>query len=359
MKKHPNIDVKLVNVPYADYFTKLETMIAGGSAPDMVFVESAYLPRYGGRNIMTDLTNYVKQDKSINLNDFFPKALELFKYKGRLFGIPNDVALSTVSYNKNLFDSAGLAYPKDNWTKDDMADLAKRLTKDINGDGKIDQWGICGFLWEQALYSNGGDIADDTETPRKSTLNSKAAIDAFQWMADLRLKYKVFGGDYFSGKAAMNIMGHWEVPNMVKLAKFKWDVVETPTFKQKATVGNGSAFMIPANSKHKKEAWELIKFYSGVEGQKILARDGFSTPALRTIAESDAFLKQPPYINEKAYLKGYNYLNRRIMTTQWSYIQTAIEAELNNVWSGKKSVQQAMTTLTPVVTKLLERDKNR
>ena len=65
-------------------------------------------------------------------------------------------------YNKDLFDKAGVAYPTNDWTWNDMLAAAKKLTLDTNKDGKIDQWGFAVnnivWVWAGFVWGNGGDI---------------------------------------------------------------------------------------------------------------------------------------------------------------------------------------------------------
>jgi multiple sugar transport system substrate-binding protein len=100
-----------------------------------------------------------------------------------------------VYYNKNLFDQAGVAYPQAGWSWDDFLKAAQALTKDTNGDGATDQYGVgteleairlAPFVWQ-----NGGEIVDDPAKPTRLALDTPAATEAFQWFVDLQVKHHV------------------------------------------------------------------------------------------------------------------------------------------------------------------------
>jgi multiple sugar transport system substrate-binding protein len=129
-KENPDLKVRMEDVPYSQYWTKLLTMSAGGSAPDVVFLESTRLPGFIKTDLLLPLDDFLKADKSFKSDDFYPQSIASFTYKGKLYGIPNDMAIYAIYYNKNLFDQKGVAYPKDNWTWDDFMKTAKSVMVD-------------------------------------------------------------------------------------------------------------------------------------------------------------------------------------------------------------------------------------
>jgi multiple sugar transport system substrate-binding protein len=93
-----------------------------------------------------------------------------------------------------MFDKAGLPYPTDQWTMNDLRETAKKLTKDTNGDGKIDQWGFSTDLWDMelfwssAVWGHGGEILDQEYT--KTLLGEPKARDAFHFINGLMVEDK-------------------------------------------------------------------------------------------------------------------------------------------------------------------------
>ena len=87
-----------------------------------------------------------------------------------------------------MFDKAGLAYP--DWTWDRFLEVAKKLAKDINGDGSLDQWGCATSMWwEDYVWQSGGEIV--SADGNKCLLDRPEAYKGLQFMSDLINRYHV------------------------------------------------------------------------------------------------------------------------------------------------------------------------
>src|SRR5205807_8370913 len=95
----------------------------------------------------------------LDLSDFPPALLELFRYQGARYGLPRDNDTTVIYYNKGAFDAAGLAYPRADWTWDDLRALARALTL-RDGDGRVARYGFAfeaAHWWRLWVWQNGGD----------------------------------------------------------------------------------------------------------------------------------------------------------------------------------------------------------
>ena len=141
------------------------------------------------------------------------------------FGLPRDLNLVGLYYNKAMFDAAGIPYPDDTWTWDTLVDVGKQLTLDKDGDGQTDQWGFytettdMENYWSELVWQNGGDIVSADRT--KTLLGTDEAIGGIQQLQDLIYTHKIMPpasvtailGDAFEqGQAAMESNGSWLVP---------------------------------------------------------------------------------------------------------------------------------------------------
>src|SRR3954451_17721540 len=136
MKLNPNIKVEVSYEAFNDYQTKLPTVMAGGAIPDLIHLHCSIAQDYGLRGAVRDMYEFMKKD-NVNKDDFFPFLLDQmsdFKTKSKLWAVPKDSAAYAVYYNKDMFDKAGLAYPKPDWTFAEFRDTAKKLTIDKNGN---------------------------------------------------------------------------------------------------------------------------------------------------------------------------------------------------------------------------------
>jgi len=368
-KKHPEIPVELQRLPYNEYTTKLLTEVAGGLAPDVVFTEVGNFADLFLRGALEPLNPYVQNDH-IDLSGYYPSVTDRFTVDGQIYVIPRDTApICVIYYNKKAFDDAGVAYPTDDWTIDDFVAIAKKVMKK-DATGKVTRWGFIDdwVMPEPWVYDFGGSYVDNVKHPTKWTF----AIDpdtqkAIQFRADMIGKYKIMmppsglaamggmgTGDMFSnGSEAMFISGIWKTPTFRMIKDFKWDVVMMPKgprgFRGFSTGGSG--YGILKSSKMKKEAWELVKYISGEEGAKKLAQTGLAQPALMKEANT-TFLDNSDPRNKKMLLEAVKYVKYPPMCKNWDEVtHSIIGPELDKVWNGTETAEEAMEKLKPMLEK--------
>jgi len=139
MQLHPNVEIKPEYSGWDGYHDKLTTQYAGGSAPDISQLDYTMVMEYATRGLILDLTSY----KSKYFKDIEESLWGLFRdLSGRIWAVPTGINCVSLYYNKTMFTKFGISYPKPGITWDDVFKIAQKATKDINGDGKIDIYGI-------------------------------------------------------------------------------------------------------------------------------------------------------------------------------------------------------------------------
>ena len=240
-KAHPDVIAKLEHTPAGSYTNKLLIRIAGGTAPDVMFVEANIFVNFWAMNAFLDLKPLIENDPTFDLNAFFPEIIDRFTVDGKIYCIPRDNApFACVYYNKRLFDEAGVPYPEDEWNWADLLDKAIRLTKS-GDDGSITQYGYYGWTWQNFVYSNGGGIVDDVENPKRFILDEKEGVEGLKFYSDLINVHRVcpspveFGNLgmgaqqlFMSSKLAMYQSGFWESTLFRNIKDFDWDVAMFP-----------------------------------------------------------------------------------------------------------------------------------
>lgn len=367
---HPNIKVIFEHTPYSGYDSKVLTRIAGGAAPDIITTEVNYFVTFASKGVLENLTSFIKNDTEFNPADFFPQIVDRFTVKGDLYAVPRDVApFACVFYNKELFDQAGLAYPTDDWTWDDLLRLARSLTKK-DASGRIIQYGFYGWAWQNFVYGNGGSLVDDVKNPKQSKISDPLTIEGLQFYADLSNLYQVaptptslsnmgMGVDmmFASGRLAMFLSGIWETP-LLRKYKFKWDVAMFPKNPQgvRAFGTGGSGYAILRSSKHKAEAWEVIKALTGEKGQAQLAERGLAQPARIAVAQGEhwATHSAPPenkmMLNEAVQYIVFDPFHPRWREIEGKYLLPAFEL----VFTGKKTAEEVVQELEPKIDAILQ-----
>jgi ABC-type glycerol-3-phosphate transport system substrate-binding protein len=362
-KTHPKIKVELQRVSWGEYNTKLLTQVAGGIAPDVIFVSTDNIADLYPRNILEPLDDYIKAD-NFSTTDFYPSVLSRFTVNGHLYVLPRDTSpICVVYYDKKAFDEAKLPYPTDDWSWSDLLTDARALTK-RDETGHTTQWGYTEDWPMLELWTNSAGVrwANDSQNPTAYAFNNQVFVDALQYRTDLILKEKVMPGpsnmtamggmgtsDLFqNGTSAMFVSGIWKTPQFRDIKNFDWDVVMFPKGPTglRGFPGGGSGYGILNTSKNKKAAWEFIKYIAGPEGEAKMASTGLSQPALKSVAESGAFVDNQKPLNKKFLLKAVDFSVYPPMTKDWSEIyQGSITPVFDQLWIGKITAQEAINQL--------------
>lgn len=369
-KAHPDIKITLENISSGtEYSAKLLTMAAAASLPDVFYPNTCDLQVLASRGAVLDLNPLMKY---MDLRAYDRRILDLYRYKSGVYGLPIDRAALAICYNKDMFDEAKVPYPTKEMTWDEFIAMAKKLTKDKDGDGRIDQWGVhldTDIYWQIVLYHmTGKNMYDDLYKPTKFLMKEPAGVAAMQYYADMITKHKIAPAPsqragiqdlLLAGSAAMNIIGHWRFPQYIANTKLKWDIAPLPHGKYKGNRADGSCFAVAKTTKHAKEAWEFVKYLAGPDapGVKKLLELQQMVPAITEMQSSELFLNAPgaPKLNKKALL-AYNdklVVCYQPMTTDFKELDTIIRTEFNKVWEGQETAAEALKVIAPKIEAVL------
>ncbi|MDI3311221.1 MAG: extracellular solute-binding protein, partial [Thermoanaerobacterium sp.] len=187
MKENPNVKVNMVGNATTD---KTLTALVGGQGPDIFLNLWPNVATWSQKGVLLDLTDYVNNDKEFDKNDILPSAWKLATFKGRIYGIPNEINSSEIYYNKDLLKAAGFDGPPE--TMEDLINMAYKLTK-TDANGNIIQLGFLpDFPWrDDVLWPivYGANWID--EKANKITFDTPEMKAAYQWQVDIYKKYGV------------------------------------------------------------------------------------------------------------------------------------------------------------------------
>ncbi|MEV6521884.1 sugar ABC transporter substrate-binding protein [Longispora sp. NPDC051575] len=283
-KAHPTVKVKVELTPNKEYWTKLQTAVTGGSAPDVFWMNAPRFGLYASSGVLAPM------DSKADLSKYPKSLVDTYNWQGRQYALPKDFDTIGLWYNKALFDAAGVKYPDETWTWETLTEAAKKLTDPAKG-----QFGIAAPAYSQENYYNtifqsGGTVVSADR--KKSGYEDPATVKGLQFWVDLINRHKVSPtvkqmSDteptqlFTSGKVAMMYGGSWEAVGFAKddALKGKIDVAVLPRGDKRAVVIHGLGNVVYAKSKHPKEALEFATFLGSEQAHRIQAETGTVIPA--------------------------------------------------------------------------------
>ena len=272
IKANPDIKVKQIRVPGDDYNTKLNQMIVGGTAPDVMLTQEADYVRFAKNGVTMKLDDKLK-DLGIDKSDFQPAVTDIANQVDGYYGFPQGFATEIMYYNKDMFDAAGVAYPTDDWTWDDYTAAAEKLTKADGSQYGSDSPTFNG-VWYSLIGAAGDKVVDNGKLSfgngLKKTLEFQKNLVDNKWQPQPASGSKV--SDMF--------------------VDFKWDIATIPTAPgaKKYNSLHTSFWAINAKTKHSAAAEKLVKFLMSKEGQKSMSQSLGNTPAFQSMM-ADGYYK--------------------------------------------------------------------
>ncbi|MCX5757124.1 MAG: sugar ABC transporter substrate-binding protein, partial [Candidatus Hydrogenedentes bacterium] len=273
---NPDVKLKLEYIT-GDYGRKLPLLLVSNTAADIILMDDENYPAYAARGYLEDLAPYIARDsEALRINEFLPTSKESFNFRGFQGGLPWDGLSVIIFYNKDMFDREGEPYPADDWTWDDFRAISKRLTKDLDGDGRPDQFGTnfgYGFLgFEPILWSFGGDVLTADKT--RGAFNTPGGRESIQFVYDMKYKdhsiawtgeMEGLGSEVqlLTGRVGMTLAGTYMMITLDSVkGGMRWDVAHIPRgpHGDRYTRVSWDGISINARTPYKEQAWRFIRF---------------------------------------------------------------------------------------------------
>ena len=345
---NPGIEVNVETAPYADYFTELQTRVAGGEAPDVFELNYENFVTYAAKDVLLDLTELAATDPEFAAR-FYPEAYAAFAQDGQQFGLPASFSDVVLFYNKDLFDAAGVAYPTADWTWTDEVAAAKQLT-----DADSGVWGSYAPIQFFEFYKTAAQNGCGVFGPDGSvTINEPACVEALDHMVAAPNVEKiqptdedlagVSDGDFFkSGNLAMLTTGIWMFSAFAD-APFNWDIAVEPGNTQDASHFFANAAVISAGTDNPDAAWAWASFFTGsTEAGQLRVDASWELPALADQALFDSYLSvTPPESRQVVFDALANIVTPPVIENQ-AQMQDAINALIDQVKLGDLTAQEAL-----------------
>jgi len=309
--RHPGLRVVQHNaaLSQAEYRRLLLTASAGDALPDVFQLDDVDVPALADRGGALDLAPYLSR-VGVDLGRYNPEVLAIFRRGAALHGLPRGYTPLMVVYNRDLLDRAAIAYPTDDWTWDDFLRTAQLLTRDRDGDGRIDQWGAAfdrrPSFWLPWIWAGGGDVLCPDGRRASGCLDAPATVAAIRWYADWVRRWGVaprphdpgnsgveIARLFDAGRVAFMTVGHDAVRDLraaVGAGRLRVGFAPIPhrAGVPPATVLYASGYAVPARALRRKAAVELAADLTDSLADAARGDAGIELPAVAAAAQGVA-----------------------------------------------------------------------
>ncbi|MEV8147942.1 sugar ABC transporter substrate-binding protein [Arthrobacter sp. NPDC080073] len=390
-KVHPEIKVKVQAIQAADwkdFFTKILTMVAAGTPPDVVYVATEGAQLFAEK-LAHPLDEYLRRDAA-DMKEYFadvhPSLVEAFMYKGSLFQLPIDWNAANMYYNTAALQQAGIERPADNWTQVDFRNTLAAMRKARPQDFTPYYWtnrlfgGVVPWLYAndtsflKESKSTGGEWLWDSFYAQDPSRGLRSG--GYQWLepnADDPKVYESFdylrglvkdglgvrpeegGGNSLVGLFASNRIGmtpaggYWvEGLHEAGMKEDDFDVQFFPRWRTQRHQFGTAGYAIMKTAKDKDAAWEWLKFASSLEAMRLVFPTPNTTPARRSMVNEQLYAGRGP----KHWKVFYDTLDKFPTTgpipapPQQAAVETALMKNVSLAVSGdERQLKQALDSM--------------
>lgn len=370
---HPNINVELDYVSYAEKETKYATEIDAGVGPDVFHIHAYSLASFMDRGYLHDLTPFIEAEGEGFLDAWYPQTLELMQSEGTYYAMPGDFMSMVLFYNSELFEAAGLdpAQPPTTW--DEFLTYAQALTSGS-------QWGfgVVGAIdpgfelrFSPVLFSFGGDYL--TPDNKCSALNTPEAREAITFFVELFTEHGVIPPGVTADnpgtvrqkmaneQIAMKIGSGWTAPivhsinpdlNALEVLRAAPVPVKAGTDPEFPTTAWLSTWGMNPNTEHPEEAWELIKFITSKAMEEKWFDDARVLSSRQDVSgEYEPLLSDPFASVISAELANAKFVPQ---IREWPQIIEAVNVAVQEGFIRDKSPEDALRDAHNRINELLE-----
>ena len=301
------VQVKVNVISWDEYWTLLEAGASGGELPDVFWMHINEAQKYMEGDVLLNLDDYIAADETTDLNNYYEGITAIYNNDGHQYALPKDHDTIAMIYNKAIFDKYGVDYPTDEWTWQDYADAAAKITE----AGKAD--GVYGTAmntndgqdgWYNFIYDWGGYLL--SEDKKSSGMDNANTIAGMTWLADNLFPSMPEQGEmantdpdvlFLSGKVGMMLQGSWMVNTFYTAensADYAWAEIPYNDANgngqadegERCSLTNGLGWAADKNTADPKAAYDLIAYFCSEEGQQKQSDYGVTMSGYKGISDS-------------------------------------------------------------------------
>ena len=361
---NPDVTIEVQVTSWDEYWTKLEAAAGSGNLPDVFWMHTNNILMYADNGMLADVTDLYDDDTYSHYSDI--SIANTLGSDGRMYGVPKDKDTICLVYNKEMFDAAGVSYPDETWTWDDLVDASAKIYEATGKYGYMayadDQLGYWNFV-----YQNGGYILNEDKTA--AGLDQPATIEAMKfyiglqdndWCPDQTYFAETAPGNaFFSEQGAMFFEGTWsllsEMQNYPEM-QGKWDVAVLPkapnpaTGDGRATISNGLCYT-SADNQDNETVMNFLRWLGTEEAQQIQSSYGAAISAYEGCEDEwvAAFDQFDYKLNVQACVDMFDYSVQSVNDATRPVWKSKVSDELLRIYSGEVSVDDGLKNMNDAI----------
>ena len=269
-ESHPGVKIHYDSgILKEDYSEWCARKLLRGDLPDVFMVLDTDFNQYCSLGALRNLDDIITEDTEFDESKYFTTALDIGKNSGHQYALPYEVVPTLLFVNKSLLAKEGIEMPKQDWTWSDMYEICRKVTRDTDGDGLIDQFGTYNYNWLNVVQTSGASLFSDDFS--RVNFASEEVYDALRFtrkIYELNQGQKVTQEDYNNGKVAFMPLTFAEYRTyktypykIKKYTGFQWDCTTFPAGSEGANTSEVDALLIGISewTEHEQLAWEFLK----------------------------------------------------------------------------------------------------
>ena len=366
---NPNVVIEVQVTSWGEYWTKLEAAAESNTMPDIYWMHTNQILYYADFGMLADVTDlYDDVDPNYWETHYTDISLDNARgSNGRMYGVPKDKDNIVLVYNKEMFDAAGVSYPDENWTWDDLTDASEKIYAATGKYGYLayndDQVGYWNFV-----YQAGGYILNEEKTA--AGFDQPGTIQAMDFYVNLQKNDWCPDQNYFaetspstsffSEMGAMYFEGNWNLPQLMENfpdMRGKWDIAKLPKCPNpasgdgRATISNGLCYSTAAHGKNLEAVLDVLKYFGTEEAQRIQGENGAAVPAYIGTEESwrSAFDAYDAKLDLDVVFDQFEYGIQSVNNSARPKWKSVVQDELTKAYAGTQSLDTALQNMQNVV----------
>ncbi len=373
-QEHPGVRIHYYSgVMKEDYSEWLSRKLLAGKEPDVFMVLGTDFNQFSALGVMKDLDSRIQEDPDFEPDRYFSSAFRTGQYGGAQYALPYEVVPTLMFVNKTLLTKEGIEMPDQDWTWEELYDICRKVTKDTDGDGILDQFGIYNFDWMDAVCSNGGEVFQaDGSSCYMADDRIVESVKYIRQLNALNQGQKVVQEDFNGGSVAFMPLTFAEYrtyktyPYKIRrYANFQWDCITMPAGSQGENLSQVDTLLmgISANTRKEELAWEFLKLLTYDESvQTEIFQYSQGASVLKAVTQSREMenIVQEDMEEGDTVISG-NLLGRVIeegyIKPQFRRYEQALalaDSEINLILENDKSVDSSLKILQRTINSYLQ-----